>query len=114
MSELGDRPATGIKGVDTNPFGAANWTVRFDPKTVQIPIAFVVYHISLKGPAPSTLQVYIDTTFYSNVARGDINDWDPNQTMFVRPGQTIYFYWDTASAPAPTVTIFCREPGTPA
>lgn len=110
MSNLGQREADAVKGVQTNPFGSTNWTVVFDPRALSIPSAFVVYHIALKGPAPSTLQVFIDTTFYSNVARGDINDWDPNQVLFVRPGQTIYFYWNSGVAPAPHVTMFCREP----
>lgn len=111
MTYLGSRDARGQKLVTTNPFGAANWSVVFDPKTLSIPSGFDVWHISLTGPAASTLRVFLDTTFFSNVARGDINDWDPNQVMFVRAGQTIYFYWDSAAAPAPAVTLFCRTPG---
>lgn len=112
MSYLGSRVAVGKKGIDTNPFGTTRWSVVFDPATLELPAEFDVYHISLNGPAPSTAQWFIDTTFYSNIARGDINDWDPSQVAFIRSGQTLYFYWDSGTAPAPVVTLFCRQPAT--
>lgn len=109
MSYLGPRSKQGMSDPD-NILGAGNWTVAFEPRDLNIQIGFEVYHISLQGPLNSRLRVYLDTTFYSNVLRGDINDWDPNQPLYVRPGQTIFFYWDTNTGSAPQVTIFCREP----
>lgn len=109
MSDLGPRSKRGAPD-STNILGAGFWTVKFEPRDIAINTAFEVYHIALKGPTGSRLQVYIDTLFYSNVVRGDINDWDPNQTLHMRPGQTLYFYWDTASGTTPNVTIYCREP----
>lgn len=109
MGNLGSRPATG-KLDRNNPLGTNFWTVTFDPPKLAIQIPFEVYHIAISGPTGSSFQLYIDSAFYSNVARGDINDWDPSQPMHMRPGQTIYFYWNTGSGTAPMVSIFCREP----
>lgn len=108
---LGQRPATG-KLDRTNPLGVNFWTVTFDPRLLAIQIPFEVYHIAVSGPTGSNFQVFLDNTFYDYVNRGDINSWDPAQPMHVRPGQSIYFYWNTGVAPAPSVTIFCREPTT--
>lgn len=96
----------------TNPFLAGGWAVQFTPDDLRIRQQFEIFHIAVQGPAlPScNLQLWLDTTFYSTTPRGDINDYDPNQPIPVRPGQTINFYWDTTVTPAPIVSIFCQEP----
>ena len=109
MGYLGQRSKRGANDPQ-NIIAAGNWTVKFEPRDINIQSGFEVYHISLQGPLNSRLRVYVDTTFYSNVLRGDVNDWDPSQPLFMTPGQTLYFYWDTASGTAPNVTIFCRQP----
>lgn len=115
MSYLGQRDADAVLD-PTNPMLAGGWTAKFTPQMLAIKDQFEVFHIALRGPAqPScTFQVWLDTTFYTYFVRGDINDWDPNQAMPVRPGQTLYVYWNSTTAPAvgtaPHVTIFCREP----
>jgi hypothetical protein len=108
-SNLGDRQATGFLNPN-NPNVAGAWTVAFDPEVLSLPSEFEVWHIALKGPSGSALQVYIDTTFFSNVVRGDINDWDPAQVLGVASGRTLFFHWNTATGSAPLVTIFCRQP----
>jgi hypothetical protein len=107
---LGSRQEVGRTGVATNPYGQTMWTVTFSPDVLRIPIDYEIYHISLKGPAPSACQVFIDTVFYSIAARGDNNDWDPSQPAFVRKGQTVYFYYSSAANPAPVVSLFARQP----
>ena len=92
-----------------NPLGAGFWTVAFTPQDLALPNAFNVYHIAVQGPASSQFQVWIDTTFYDYAVRGDINSWDPQQVMYVAPGQTVFFYWNTATGSAPKVSIFMRE-----
>lgn len=109
MSDLGNRQATGVLD-PTNPYVAGAWTVAFTPRVLSIFDAFEVYHISVNGPSGSSFKIFLDTTFYDNVQVGDINAWDPSQPMFVRPGRTIFFYYNVTTAPAPLVTIFCREP----
>ncbi len=106
MGYLGSRQARGAAGDVTNPFGPTRWTVAFTPAVLSIPDDFLVYHIALSGPAPSQVQVFIGTVFYSYAARGDVNDWDPSQLMYVRKGETIFFYWNSGTAPVPVVTLF--------
>lgn len=108
-SYLGNRQGVG-KLNPTNPYTAGGWTVTFDPGTLSLPVEFEVWHISISGPTASSMRVYIDTVFFSNVARGDINDWDPSQVLRVQAGQTLYFHWNTATGSAPLTTIFCRQP----
>lgn len=104
----------GKKGalLTANPFFAGGWAVQFLPQDIRIAEQFEIFHIAVQGPAqPScNLQVWLDTMFYSATVRGDVNDYDPNQPIPVRPGQTVSFYWDTVTLPAPMVTIFCRQP----
>lgn len=109
MSDLGKRPKTGVKNL-ANPLGANFWVVAFTPGDLAIRVEFEVYHIALSGPSASQFQVFIDATFYDYVPRGDINSWDPSQPMHCRPGETIFFYWNTGAGSAPTVTLFCRQP----
>jgi hypothetical protein len=95
-----------------NPFLAGGWAVQFTPQDLRIQTMFEIFHIAVKGPnQPScNLEVWLDTTFYSTTPRGDINDYDPNHPIPVRPGQTVNFYWNTTVNPAPNVSIFCQEP----
>lgn len=111
MSYLGFRPKKGALSAD-NPFFAGGWAVSFAPADIRIQSQFEIFHIAVQGPnlASCNLQLWLDTIFYSTTPRGDINDYDPNQPIPVRPGQTVNFYWDTVVLPAPTVTIFCQEP----
>jgi hypothetical protein len=109
VANLGSRQVTGA--VDpSNPVLVGGWTAAFTPQVLNISQQFEVYHIAVKGPIGSSFQVYQDTTFYDAVARGDLNSWDPSQPMLVQAGRTIYFYYNSAVAPAPLVTIYCREP----
>lgn len=108
MPSLGKRKKTGA--IDNqNPVKAGGWTIVFDPAFLGIQVPFEVYHAAVRGPAGSQFEVWIDDTFYSASIRGDRNEWDPSQPMHVTPGETIFFYYNTANGPAPTVAIFCRE-----
>lgn len=112
MSNLGFRKKEGVK-LTSNPFLAGGWAVQFTPEDVSIQESqFEISHIAVQGPANPgcSLQLWLDTIFYSATVRGDINDYDPNQPIPVRSGQTISFYWNTTVNPAPIVTIFLRQP----
>lgn len=111
MSYLGFRSKKGALST-VNPFFTGGWAVSFAPADIRIQNQFEIFHIAVQGPnlASCNLQLWLDTIFYSTTVRGDINDYDPNQPIPVRPGQTVNFYWDTVVLPAPTVTIFCQEP----
>lgn len=107
MSNLGYRSQTG-KADPSNPLGANFWTVTFDPAYLAVRVDAEVYHMAVSGPAASSFQVYLDTAFYDYVSRGDINSWDPSQPLHIRPGQSMYFYWNTNASPAPKVSMFLR------
>lgn len=113
MSDLGFRSKRGTL-LATNPFFAGGWAVQFTPEDISIQDnTFLIWHIAVQGPAApsSNLQLWLDTIFYSTTVRGDANDYDPNQPIVVRSGQTVNFYWNTTVNPAPMVTIFLRQPG---
>jgi hypothetical protein len=106
---LGNASATGAPDPN-NLIAAGNFTVTFDPKTIGITAGqFECYHIVINGPPGSTFQIYIGTKFWDNVYRGDINSWDPHQTMKLFYGDTVYFYWSTGAGTPPTVTMFFQE-----
>lgn len=112
MGYLGFRAKSGTL-LAGNPLLAGGWAVQFTPEDLGISTGgFEIYHIAVQGPAqPScVLQLWLDTRFYSTTVRGDVNDYDPNQPIYVIPGQTVNFYWNTNVNPAPNVSIFLREP----
>lgn len=109
MADLGNRMKNGTLDAE-NPLLTGGWTVVFHPQDTALPADYIVYHIAILGPPGSSFRVYIDRVFYSNVARGDINEFDPSQPMYVRRGQSLFFYWNTAAGNRPQVSIFCREP----
>jgi hypothetical protein len=109
VGNLGKRTKTG-KVDSSNPVLAGGWTVKFEPADLAVRVSAEIYHAAVKGPTSSRFQMFVNDTFYGNVARGDINDLDPTQCIRVEPGDSIFFYYNTASAPAPTVSIFLREP----
>lgn len=111
MAYLGFRSKKGVL-LASNPFSAGGWGVEFTPEDIHIQEQYEIFHIAVQGPnQPScNLQLWLDTIFYSTTVRGDINDYDPNQPISVRSGQSVNFYWDTTVNPAPMVTIFCRQP----
>lgn len=106
---LGQRTGNGALSA-SNRYVAGCWTIEFRSDDMAYPGDFEIFHIALRGPGGSFL-VYIDDSFYSASDRGDINEYDPKWPMFVRRGQSIYFYWNISSGSAPTVWLYAREPG---
>lgn len=108
---LGFRQAFGVLSSDgMNPYGNGFWTVTFDPKILAVSTNdFEVYHLALKGPTGSQVQVYVDRTFYDITLHGDINSWDPNRVLPMNGGSTLYLYWNIATLPAPQVTIWLQR-----
>lgn len=105
--DLGSRQGIGTINSAVN---SGNWTVEFDPKDVASQQLAEVYHMTISGPSGSTFTIYRGTQFWDNVARGDINSWDPTQPLPMRPGDSLFFYWSTNVPPAPVVTIWLRQP----
>ena len=110
MDDLGSRQQRARLNPN-NPHRANGWTATFDPQVLSIPSDFIVYHMALRnGPPGSAMFVYVGDVFYSVAARGDINEWDPSQPMYVQRGQTLHFHWNLGTGSAPVVSIFCRQP----
>jgi hypothetical protein len=109
---LGSRAATGV--VDNsgfNPFGNGLWCATFDPHIFAVSTGeFEIYHLALKGPNGSRVQWFVDRTFYDITNHGDVNSWDPNEPCHLLGGESVYFYWETAATPTPSVTVWLRQP----
>lgn len=106
---LGFRTATGVK--DNTGRNTGNWTVTFDPQTINVQLTqFECYKIVIHGAPGSTFTVYIDQAQWDTSQRGDINSWDPTQPMPLNHGQYLYFFWSDAITDnnPPTVTIWLR------
>lgn len=97
-----------------NPYGDGNWVATFDPKVFAASTNdFEIYHMALTGPAGSSIQVWIDRTFYDTTPHGDLNSWDPNEPLHLSGGNTLYLYWDSSNTPVtgltPLVTVWLRQ-----
>ena len=107
---LGQASATATTGI-YNPYVSGGYVIKFDPPTIGISIGnFECYHIVISGPAGSSFQIYIGDKFYDFVENGDINSWDPSQTMKLVYGNTVFFYWSVGTGtPIPTATMYFQE-----
>lgn len=112
MGALGFRAATGIVSNSVaNPYGNANWSVIFGPAQMGMGAnRFEIYHIAISGPTGSSVQVFVDRSFYDATPAGWLNSWDPNEPLLMDGGQTLFLYYNTATAPAPFATIWLRTP----
>lgn len=108
---LGSRSAKGA--ADTTGQNRGNWTVVFDPNLLNVQVTeFEVYKIIVKGGASSaTFDVFIDAQQWDTAVYAPNNSWDPVQPMIIRYGQTVYFYYSSASSDGhqPSITIWLRH-----
>jgi hypothetical protein len=108
---LGSRAASGA--ADTTGQNTGNWTIQFTPKILAITVTeFEVYKMVVTGSAPSaTFNVYVDNQQWDTAVYGTNNSWDPQQPLIVRYGQTINFYYSSASSDGnqPKATIWLRH-----
>lgn len=108
---LGSRSAKGA--ADTTGRNTGNWTVTFDPNLLNVTVTeFEVYKIVVTGAAQTaTFNVYLDVQQWDTAVYGTNNSWDPTQPMLVRYGQTIYFFYSSASSDGstPLVTVWLRH-----
>lgn len=95
-----------------NRYIAGAYTVTMGSQQMGVangPGDFECYHIAIQGASGSSFQVFVGNDFYDYVARGDINSWDPSQTMKLITGTTVYFYWSNTTGLAPSVQMFFQE-----
>jgi len=103
--DLGPRFATGT--IDPN-VNSGNHVIAFTPQIINSRLPEIeCYHIEISGPTGSTFQVLRNSDKWGSSAQGWINEWDPQQPLPLRSGDTLYFYWSTNTT-APTATIWLR------
>lgn len=97
--DLGARSATG--SLDTTGRNSGNWTVIFDPPTININVLpqFEMYKITVQNGAPgATFNIYRDLVLWDLSVYAPLNSWDPTNALILRPGQYLYFFYsDLAS-----------------
>jgi hypothetical protein len=107
---LGSRQTLGQ--ADTTGNNTGNWTVTFDPNLLNANIPeFECWKIVVKGAAATaTFDVFVNGNQWDISVYAKQNSWDPVQPMILRPGDTLYFYYSTASSDGnqPNITIWLR------
>lgn len=107
---LGARQALGA--ADTTGNNKGNWTVQFDPKLFNVNVPqFECWKIVVKGAAATaTFDVFVNNQQFDISVYAKQNSWDPVQPMILRPGDTLYFYYSTASTDGnkPNITVWLR------
>lgn len=107
---LGARgPVNGV--ADLTGRNPGNWTVVFDPDTINCNMPyFEVSHIVVSGAPASTFTVFVDSRQWDTTQNGQSNSWDPSVPLAIIPGQYIYFFWSdpVSDSMPPEVTIWIR------
>lgn len=88
-----------------------NWTLAASQRELSNLVAQAeIYQISIDGPVGSSFTVYRNTVRWNLVFQGWANTYDPVNPLYVRPGDTIYLFWNAkfTTIPAPTAVFWLR------
>ena len=89
-----------------------NWTITATPQDLNCKVALAeVYQISLDGPVGSLVSVYRNGRLWNKVVQGWANNYDPINPLYIRPGDSIFLFWNADSArwtPTPTAVFWLR------
>jgi hypothetical protein len=88
-----------------------NWTVTATQAALKSFVAQAeIYQISIDGPIGSSVKIYRNTHLWNAVYQGWSNSWDPVNPLYVRPGDTVFFYWNAliTTTPVPTAKLWLR------
>jgi len=95
--------------IDKTLRNPGNWTIVAGPQALNCKVAQAeVYQISIDGPVGSSLVLYRNTVRWNVVLQGWANTYDPTQALYIRPGDSLYFFWSSIAAPTPTATVWLR------
>ena len=107
---LGARQATGV--ADQTGQNPGNWTVTFDPQTINVGINnFELYKLVVKGAAnTATFDVFVNTNQWDTAVYAVHNSWDPQQPLLLNSGDVVYFFYSTPSSDGntPKITAWFR------
>lgn len=88
-----------------------NWTLVADPQALNCKVAQAeIYQITINGPVGTTFKLLRGTRLWNDVIQGYNNVYDPVNPLYIRPSDTLFFYWraDVSRLPVPTATIWMR------
>jgi hypothetical protein len=93
-----------------NPVLAGGFMITADQSKLNFRAALTeVYQIAIDGPVGSSFALYRNTRLWNWVQQGWRNTYDPANPLVVRPGDNLFFYWNTAAGtPVPQATIWMR------
>lgn len=109
---LGSRSVTAV--ADTTGRNKGNYTNAFTPGVLAVDVPyFEAYHaLFTSAQLLAQVTVWINGAQWSFAAAGYGGgaEWDPVNPMLLRPGDEVYFFWNTASSvtTAPIVTLWLR------
>jgi hypothetical protein len=90
---------------------AGNWTLTADPQDLNCKVALAeVYQCTINGPVGTTFQWCRNSRVWNNVVQGWNNTYDPVNPMFLRPGDTLFFFWRATVnlLPVPSAVLWLR------
>lgn len=109
-SDLG--PTATLKAVpDATGNNPGNWTITADPAALKFKVAQAeIYQITIDGPVGSSFSLYRNTHLWNYVQQGWKNAWDPYNPLYLRTGDTVFFYWTApiTQTPVPTAKLWLR------
>lgn len=90
---------------------AGNWICEFQAS--EIPISepkFRIYHVNvIDGPIGSKFQWGWNNNQWETVFPGWDTSWDPNNPMKISNGDTVFFWWNSSTAPGATVWLYFEK-----
>lgn len=90
---------------DQTHLNPGNWTIEATTANLNFRVAQAeIYQISIDGPIGSSFTVYRGTRRWNVVAQGWANSWDAVNPLYVRPGDSIFLFWNAAVTLTPTPT----------
>lgn len=98
--------------IDQTTRNAGNWTIVANPQDLNCKVALAeVHQISIDGPIGSAMTLCRNTRVWNQVVQGWANNYDPTNPLYIRPGDSLFFFWKAAAGvwlPVPTATIWLR------
>jgi hypothetical protein len=101
-----------VATLDTTGNNVGNWTLIADPQKLNCKVALAeVHQISIDGPIGSKFALYRNTRVWNQVVQGWANNYDPQNPLMIRPGDTLFFYWRAQAGvwfPVPSAVVWMR------